>query len=336
MKLRRRAISPSYWDLVEAFFQARTAFASVYDTYNTRVLAHAAERGVDRRDLRLDAESVSKLLDFGKLESLRNEPLHNLKEIAHVLFRKRASTDKLDRYASEIFHELSILKEEQYKVSTFAPEYHKRNEIDEYESILDEVHKEFPRKVNNIRDLFQKACWRIEAILKTKNREAVFVRSLALFGEKTLEKAYPGGVTDFYWAVYSGGPLEGHLVAARSFAAGGFKPQALSEASRAVAAAALPLPEEASMERDAYRALSEEARRFAASIEGLDAPALVQAFKDEPRMGTESAERALAPFVAPPGSGRYELATESADELDESEAPTTDRDTESPRAGKRS
>jgi hypothetical protein len=238
MKARRRSLAPTVYDLLETFIEARAAYAEVHDSYEERVKKHAAERGVDRKLLRLDAGEVSKLLDFARLESLRNGPCHDLKEIAHALFRRKASTDKLDRYASEIFHELSILKEEQYKVSTFAPEYHRRNELDEYESILDEVHEEFPRKVHNIHDLFERSRRRLESILRRHANDRVLVRSLFLFGDELLERAkdfYPRGLNDLTWIVYPQGPLEFFSVVAQTFAASGFKNEAVQALERALA-----------------------------------------------------------------------------------------------------
>jgi hypothetical protein len=317
VKVRRRAIAPTLWDLVEAFFLARTAFGEVYENYETRVLAHAAEQGIDRRDLRLDATAVSKLLDFAKLESLRNGPLHDLKEIAHALFRKRASTDKLDRYASEIFHELSILKEEQYKVSTFAPEYHKTNELSEYESILEEVHQEFPRKVHNIHDLFAKARLRIEEILKRSRDDPVLVRSLALFGEKLLEKAYPRGLSDLYRFIYPGGEAEAHLVAARSFARGGFKQHAVGELTKALdAATIIPTSEESRAQRSAFL---EEATTLRARLEALTPLEMVQTLAAEAPAAPASLVSSGA--TTPPTSGRYETLESGIDDLDEGEAP---------------
>ncbi len=306
MKFRRRALAPSSWDLVESFFLASAAYAEVHESYESRVLAHAQERGVDRKDLRLDAETVSKLLDLGKLESLRNGPLHDVKDIAHALFRRKASTDKLDRYVSEIFHELSILKEEQYKVSTFAPEYQKRNELEEYESILDEVHKEFPRKVHNIHDLFQKARWRLEAILRKSRDETVFVRSLALFGEKILEKCYPNGWRDFDAAIYPGGALEGRLIAAVSFAKGGFLPQARTESQRSLAAIERGRPD--ALDLAVWERLVAEARALAPRLENTTSVELARDFG--PRHTGKTSV-----IAAPPPED--DVPPASADELDE-------------------
>ncbi|MBI3722949.1 hypothetical protein HY251_03190 [bacterium] len=332
MKLRRRPIEPTLWDLVDVFFQARRNFKEVYELYESRVKRHAAEKGVHRKTLRLTAEEVSKLFDFAKLESLRNGPIDDLRLIAHARFRRKGSTDKLDRLASEIYHELSILKEEQYKVSTFAPEYHKRNELDDYESILDEVHEEFPKRVNHILELFDRARHRLEAILRRWREDKVLVRSIALFGEKTVEGIYEHGVDSLYAAMYEGGPLEGHLRAAQSFAESGFAVFAREEAKKAVAAAALPLPEDAtSDDRDAHDRLAEKARHFQARIDGLSPAELVEMLAEH---GAASDEGPIPPAA---GSGTYELTPESADELvEETEAPPPqDRDTESPHAGAR-
>lgn len=324
MKVRRRAVAPTSWDLVESYFHARAAFAEVHDAYESRVIAHATEKKIDRKDLRLDAVEVSKLLDFAKLESLRNGPLHDLKEIAHGLFRKRASTDKLDRYASEIFHELSILKEEQYKVSTFAPEYHKRNELDEYQSILEEVHQEFPRKVHDIHDLFAKSRIRLEEILKRNAMDTVLVRSLSLFGEKLLEKAYPRGIADLHRMLYAGGELEAHLVAARSFARAGFKDHAMAELAKAHDAATLIPSHEG--ERAQRTALADEARVFRARIEKLTPLELVRELKSDAAPASPLGP-ATSGATTPPGSGRYDQISDSSDDIDEGEAPI-DHDSE--------
>jgi hypothetical protein len=313
VKVRRRALAPSLWDLVEAFYLASHAYSEVFEAYESRVLAHARERGVDRKQLRLDAETVSQLLDLGKLESLRNGPLHDVKDIAHALFRRKASTDKLDRYVSEIFHELSILKEEQYKVSTFAPEYQKRNELEEYESILDEVHKEFPRKVHNIHDLFEKARWRLEAILRKAREETVLIRSLSLFGEKLLEKCYPGGVEDLIAAIYPGGALEGHLVALRSFARGGFAAQARIEAKRAEAVLARGKPE--SMDQGDWDRLAAETRLLGGRVATATPVELVRGFASS---GARPAQTPSSIGVIP----EEEMPPVSADDMEEVDLQT--------------
>lgn len=232
--MKRRVFSATAWDLTETFFEAMREYRQIYILYETQVLAHAEEQAVDRYQLRLDATEVSKLLDFDRLVGLRNGALFRAKDISHRLFRSEGRTTKFDRYISEIFHELSILREEQYKVSTFAEEYRRENALAEYESLLDEVHEDFPRRVNAIHELFKKAQRALEIQLRARRTDPVYLRSLVLFGDTTVRDAYPDGVSGHAWAVYERGPGEAFYWAARSFACRGFKKEALGALERAL------------------------------------------------------------------------------------------------------
>lgn len=231
---QRRVFSATAWDLTETFFEAMREYRHIYVLYETQVLAHAEEQAVDRYQLRLDATEVSKLLDFERLMHLRNGALLRAKDISHRLFRSGGRTTKFDRYISEIFHELSILGEEQYKVSTFAEEYRRENALAEYESLLDEVHEDFPRRVNAIHELFKKAQRTLEIVLRKRRHDPVYLRSLVLFGDATVRDAYPDGVAGHAWAVFERGPGEAFYWAARSFACRGFKAEALESIQRAL------------------------------------------------------------------------------------------------------
>jgi hypothetical protein len=244
MKNLRSRVASDFWDLVSIFFTAQRTFRETYETYETKVLQYAEERGVDRRFLRLTAEEVSGLLDLRKLEQLRNDQLQSLKTISHRIFRAETTTDPLDRYISQIFHELSILKEEQYKVSTFAPEYRLRDDQQAYESILDEVHEAFPRQVHGIYELFKKGQSRLETLLAHPRfaRDKVTIRSLYLFGDETLRGFYPNGTEDVLAIMFpQGGAAEGFVAIARSFLEGGFREYAI-EALEKAGKAAPPLP----------------------------------------------------------------------------------------------
>ncbi len=233
MRYPRGPLVHQFWEVVEIFFDSQRAFLETYDTYETKVLQYAAERGVDRRFLRLDADEVSDLLDFKKLEQLRNDKLWRLKEVAHHLFRTQDATDPFDRYVSEIFHELSILKEEQYKVSMFAREYRKADETQEYQSILDEVHEAFPRKVHNIYDLFKKAQARLEQLVSRYRQDKVTLRSVYLFGDEVFRGFYPNATEDILRLMFSD-PFDGYLAIARSFIESGFREYAIEALERAM------------------------------------------------------------------------------------------------------
>ena len=228
--MRRKIFGASFWDLVDAFYSAMREYEQIHYLYELRVLAHAEEQGVDREWLRLEASEVSKLLDFDKLAILRNGALFRTKEISHSLLRSQGRTHKFDRYISEVFHDLSILREEQYKVSTFAEEYRRAQEMAEYESLLDEVHEDFPRRVHGIQGLFAKAQVELESVLRAHRTDPLYVRSLYLFGDEVFARipSYPQGKLSHCWQVFpDGGPAEAFLYAARSFAQGGFKEKAL-------------------------------------------------------------------------------------------------------------
>ena len=219
-------IEVSIWLVAERFFTAKGAFRELYERYETRVLRYSEERGVDRRFLRLNAKEVSELLDFRSLERLRDRQLDELKATSHELFRRVNTTDKFDRYVSEIYHEASILKEEHYRVSRFAEEYDQSTEEEIYHDALDEVHEQFPRKVHGIHDLFDRAQRRLEAILPEHVDDKVLIRSFYLFGDEILAQIYPGRLEDLYRILYPGGTIQGYYAAGISFLEGGFREHA--------------------------------------------------------------------------------------------------------------
>jgi len=273
--IKRPVFAATLWDLTEAFFQAQADYRELYLLYETQVLAHAEEQSVDRRRLRLDATEVSKLVDFGRLQSLRSGALSRTKGVSHSLFRSKSRTHKFDRFVSEIFHELSILREEQFKVSTFAEEYRRENELGFYESILDEVHEDFPRRVHHIHELFKRAQRHLEGVLRAHRLDPVYLRSFYLFGDQLLRDAYPDGAHGHAWAVFDRGPAEAYFLAARSFARKGFKDDALAALARA----------EESRREDAEvgllpeadgRSLADEIDAFRTYVDGVSPPQLVE------------------------------------------------------------
>ncbi|MBI4577347.1 MAG: hypothetical protein HY722_13895 [Planctomycetes bacterium] len=293
---RRRAAarthlpSDHFWFLFQEFFRSRGKFASIHAAYEGEVLRFARERGVDRKDLRLDVDEVSRLLDFRELERLRNRHMFPLKEIAHGLFRGQGTTDVLDRYLSDIFHEVSILKEEQYKAKDTAPGYRGIHDQEEVENILAEVHEAFPQKVHHISSLFGKAQERIEALLPLHAHDKVFCRSLYLHGPALLRKAYPRGVEDVYRILYpAGGPGEGYLVVGQSFLEAGFLDQAREALTRA-------------LEYQGRDPMPGDSRDGAGTYVQAEARALMERLKRRQRE-QESPPAAEPPLPSQPGQG---------------------------------
>jgi len=234
------------WDLVARFFAAKSTFRSQRENYERIVGNYAKKRSVDRRDLHLTTHEIAGLLDFKALEDLRDNHLWELKQMSHSIFRTDDKTDIFDKYISDIYHEVSILKEEHYTVMTYAPAYEEGLHLDlaERDKILEEVHQLFPRKMEQIRSLFVKAYSRLQELLKLFLDERIFVRSLYLFGNDVLGKAGEGDIAALYEKIYpKGGAVQGYLKVAQSFHESGFyenAEEALKKAKSALRKSKLP------------------------------------------------------------------------------------------------
>ncbi|MHC4829065.1 MAG: hypothetical protein ACYTFT_01715 [Planctomycetota bacterium] len=223
MKLAVFRMSNQFWDLVRSFYDASRSFRKLYRNYERRVLHYADTRGVDRRLLRLDGEEVAGLLDFPLLDRLVSQELVTVKTISANIFRSPTSTDSFDRTIAQIYHEMSILREEQYKVSRIAPAVFEADQ-EVYDSIIAEVHEMFPRQVHGINDLMKKAQARLEKLFPYFNRDRITLRSVYLFGDEVFDGFYPNGFEDVLELMFAaeGGPWKGLLEVAKSFLDAGF------------------------------------------------------------------------------------------------------------------
>lgn len=190
------------FDVVERYFHAARLFQAQHANYETRVLEYARQRGLDRAQLRLNAQELATLFDFKALEQLRDRHLFALKEASHRLFRGDDHTDAFDRYVSDLFHELSILKEEHYTVQVYGPQFEAAEESGDFAALLDEVHEFFPRRLRTIRTLFLKAKARLLAILPDFGENGILLRSLAIYGDDLVGDVLPGGLDELMAAIY--------------------------------------------------------------------------------------------------------------------------------------
>lgn len=216
----------NHWTMVRAFFHAYTIYEPIYNNYEDRVHEHANRQGINRRYLKLPAADLAKLMSFDELEGLRNGPLYEFKEICHTLWRNKEATkrDRLERYASELFHNVSILKEHQNMVETLVPRYDE-TEQQEIDSVLAEVHEEFPILVHRLKGLFDKTNGRIKELFPKFAQETIFIRSLYLCGSEVFDELtiYPQGSQNIYALMYpEGKAVQGHLEVAHSFKDSGF------------------------------------------------------------------------------------------------------------------
>ena len=216
------------WSIIRYFYLAFVHFHREYERYDKKVMSYSRASGIDRESLRLNTEELAGLLEFKSLESLRDDYIQELKDLCHDVFRTADRTDPLDRYVSDIFHEVSILKEEHYTVKTYAPQYERDSDEVELKFILDDAHTVFPKKLTQIRYLFGKARERMEKILPTVRSMPIVVRSLYLHrNEDFIRNAYPKGLKAFYSHMYPLGAFEGYYQVAQSFYHSSFFREAL-------------------------------------------------------------------------------------------------------------
>ncbi|MEM7164332.1 MAG: hypothetical protein AAF581_02655 [Planctomycetota bacterium] len=219
--------TPHIWVIVEHFYRSRRIYKDEHDNYERQVHDYVEQLGLPREQIRLGPEELSRLLHFKELETVRDDHLLPLKDGSHSLFRGDDSTDFLDRLLNDIFHEISILKEEHYNVLTYDPA---APDIDweELNTILDEVHEMFPIKVHRLKHLFEMATARLERILPHYKDNTVLVRSLFLHRDDFVAEAYDEGLLRFYQLLY-GEPkaVNGFQVVGDSFYHAGFYQEAM-------------------------------------------------------------------------------------------------------------
>jgi len=213
------------WQLFRSFFRSRSAFLTLFERYEARVMEFAEKFEIDRTRLRVSADDLLTLLDFKSLEELRDREILTLKQTAHVLFRGPDATDMFDHHVSNIYHELSILKEEHYTLK----EDFLRLDKKEYDRFFREVAEFYPKRLRHIKNLYGKALRRLESLLPEMTKERVLIRSLFIFGDDLLEGSYRGGLPALYRKMYPRlGAARAYAEVGKSFVESGFEEEALA------------------------------------------------------------------------------------------------------------
>lgn len=211
--------NPYIWRIVERFYRSRFHFLRIFERYEERVAGFVESVGQPREKIRLQPRELSGLLSYKELEVLRDEYLEPLKTACHALFRTRDTTEFLDRIVNDIFHELSILKEEHYNVLTYAGPSSGANGPNgpngsesrnaargsleaEERAVLDEVHDVFPQKVHRIHHLYEVALGSLERTLGHYRDDIVLIRSLFLHRDRFVARSYDKGLVRFYELMY--------------------------------------------------------------------------------------------------------------------------------------
>jgi hypothetical protein len=221
------------WILLRSFYEGYRSFHALFAQYEARIVAFTGKYGTDRRELKLPPEELLSLFDSHALLALRNNNLKTLRETSHELF-PADRPDPFDNHVTNIYHEVSILKEEEWTLREQAGS----DDPKEYERYYREVNYYYPKRLKHVRNLYGKARKRLERLLPSMGRNTIVIRSAYLFGEKLFEGVYEGGLAEFYEKLYpEGGALTGFSVVADSFLDGGFGSEAAEAYDRAIAEA---------------------------------------------------------------------------------------------------
>ncbi|MFN0059132.1 MAG: hypothetical protein ACKVX7_11790 [Planctomycetota bacterium] len=218
-----RTLSPLIWTITERLCRTFLRYTRQHDNYEALVAKYVEREGKPRDQIRLDPVELAGLLNFKEMERIRDDYLLPLKDASHTLFRTADNTDFLDRLVNDVFHEMSILKEEHYNIQTYENKPESALDREELDTILNEVHAMFPVKVHRIMHLLLRARGRLEKLLPTFRENPVLIRSLYLHRKDFVAEAYPDGLVQFYRFLYGDDRAhEGYRAVGDSFFNAGF------------------------------------------------------------------------------------------------------------------
>ncbi len=222
-----QVVEHKIWKIIELFYRSFLAYRHIHDQYEENVAGICAKNGTSRDALQLSPIDLAGLIEFQKLEDLRDRYLFTLKDYCHDIFRDRDQTDLLDRYVSDIFHEISILKEEHYTVKHYALYWARTDAQAELQAIMGEALKLVPHKIQHVDFLYRTARERLETLLPGFRGQKILTRSLFLNRDDFIAESHPRGIEGLYELMYpEHGPLAGFVEAGESFFASAFYTQA--------------------------------------------------------------------------------------------------------------
>ena len=222
-----QVVEHKIWKIIELFYRSFLEYRRTYDQYKQHCAALRARGGAARETLRPAPAEMADLIDFQKLEELRDRHLFVLKDYCHDIFRNPNQTDPFDRYVSAIFHEVSILKEEHYTVKRYAQYSARPGPQDEFHVAMEAALSQIPHKMEHIRLLYDAARERLQTLLPGFRGQKILTRSLFLNRDGFVAQSHPRGIEGFYELMYpEHGPLAGFVEAGESFFESAFHLQA--------------------------------------------------------------------------------------------------------------
>ncbi len=211
------------WHLLETFFISFSYFNNLEKKYRTHVTD--LTKAVKSSDS-LPADLLLEFIDVELLNSLRDNYLVRLRKIAHDEFRRKKIVERFDVYISEIFHEVSILKEQKYILEHYLQ---RKNQLypEMLKQLLQQTLQLFATKMEHVKVLYCNAQSRLEEILPIFRFDDFFLRSLFLKGDKCLKDFYKKPIIELLAFMFEqGGSTKGIVATSCSFCLGGFYEQA--------------------------------------------------------------------------------------------------------------
>ena len=211
------------YEIFRNFYNAKSIFYSQkkdFDEYIRKIKEQKSISNGNKLEPIDIMEAVEATIDFAKV---MEDYLFPLKEKSHKLFRneQEKTRDSFDLNVSTIYHRAALVKEKEYELENYGPQFKASNLLAEYAKILEDI-TDIPEKLLEIDNLFSISEERLEEILKLpeNNQNKTIIRSIYL--NSNLSEIYSGGIERLYERIYNNGPAEGYLTVAKSFYDSGF------------------------------------------------------------------------------------------------------------------
>lgn len=207
------------WRMIKVFYNAFNFFRKLENNFKENVRKPIAN-AMNKKSILY--ETFIEHLEPTELEDLRDTYLVELRNLSHTEFRSRKKMERFDIYISEIFHEVSILKEQKFILD----HYFQRKDLISQSAIqqmLRQTFELFETKMDHIAFLFKNAKVRLEEILPIYRNDDFILRNLYLEGPRLLKNFYQDPIKEtLNFMFIEGGFSSGMIAIASSFSLGGF------------------------------------------------------------------------------------------------------------------
>lgn len=220
------------WKMIDNFYISYLLFDLEYESYHAKIEMLCKKD--QKKDLSsfLSIEEAITLLSYDKLNEIKEKHIQFLRKYSHQYTKGEFDKGLFNYYVKDIYHELSILLDEVYKLKVSAPDYIMLEDEEECQAILKEVYVLFPTKIYHLKKLFQSAKKELEGIIRNNKFSNILMRSFCLFGEEYISPTY-NGFDKFAEMIYQNDIFELYAKTAVSFHKSGFYDHAKDSARKA-------------------------------------------------------------------------------------------------------